>query len=560
MVGDESAGVFAGYRIESLIRHGGMASVYRARHLVLQRAAALKVLAPALARDQRFRARFLGESRTAASLDHPHIVPIYDAGEADGALFIAMRLIEGSDLGTVLGREARLEPQRAVEILGQVAGALDAAHGRGLVHRDVKPSNILLSGAPGSEHAYLTDFGITKELAAEGMTGTSEFVGTLAYMCPEQIEGMPLDGRADVDALGCVLHECLTGATPFGSDTLVGVMHAHLTKPPPRATLIIPSLPEGLDAVVATAMAKRPDDRYPGCAAMVDAARAAVDAPRRRAAPPVVIGAAAPVTSPPAPPPALRRGGAGGGGARRWPARRWPALLTLAATVLLVTAVAAGSLRGSPAPAPQSPHSGVMPPGFTPLPLLGPTPTPSPAPPSPTPHGATTNHPVVVTVNASPSATGRPTASPAATAGPPSPTTAGPPTPAPTAGPGPTPWPASPPTNTTAGCEPGWSWSCLPVGRCHNVAHYRDSQQVPANVDTLVAVTVGSDGSLCARWNNPGVQGGLIDSSGATVAGVSGANAGFIVSGLTPGATYRVTLHPADRSTAARTALQVNQA
>jgi serine/threonine protein kinase len=555
MVGDESAGVFAGYRIEGLIRHGGMASVYRARHLVLQRAAALKVLTPALARDQRFRARFLGESRTAASLDHPHIVPIYDAGETDGALFIAMRLIEGSDLGTMLGDETRLEPHRAVEILGQVAGALDAAHARGLVHRDVKPSNILISGAPGSEHAYLTDFGITKELAGEGMTGTSEFVGTLAYMCPEQIEGMPLDGRADVYALGCVLHECLTGATPFGSDTLVGVMHAHLTKPPPRATAVVPSLPDGIDAVVATAMAKRPDDRYPTCTAMVDAARAALDARRRAAPPPFVVPATAPAAPPPARPAALRRGSRGS----RWRGR-WPALLAMAATLLLMTAGAIGSLRGSPAPAPpHSPQTGVQPPSvFSPLPLIGTTSTPSPAAPSATPHSAATNHPVAVTVNASPSATARPAASPAATAGPPSPT-AGPPTPAPTAAPGPTPWPASPPTNTTAGCEPGWSWSCLPPGRCHTVAHYRDAEQIPATVDTLIAVTVGNDGSLCARWSNPGVQGGLIDSSGATVDGVSGANAGFIVSGLTPGATYKVSLHPADRSTATRTALQINE-
>jgi serine/threonine-protein kinase len=556
MVGDESAGVFAGYRIEGLIRHGGMASVYRARHLVLQRAAALKVLAPALARDQRFRARFLGESRTAASLDHPHIVPIYDAGETDGALFIAMRLIEGSDLGTMLGHETRLEPHRAVEILGQVAGALDAAHARGLVHRDVKPSNILISGAPGSEHAYLTDFGITKELAGEGMTGTSEFVGTLAYMCPEQIEGMPLDGRADVYALGCVLHECLTGATPFGSDTLVGVMHAHLTKPPPRATAVVPSLPDGIDAVVATAMAKRPDDRYPTCAAMVDAARAALEARRRAAPPPFVVAATAPAAPPPAPPAALGQGSRSG----RWRGR-WPALLAMAGTLLLMTAVVVGSLRGSPAPAPaHSPQTGVQPPTIpTPLPRIGTTSTPSPGLPSATPHTAATNHPVAVTVNASPSATARPTASPATTAGPPSPTAAGPPTPAPTAAPGPTPWPASPPTNTTSGCEPGWSWSCLPPGRCHNVAHYHDAEQIPANVDTLIAITVGNDGSLCARWSNPGVQGGLIDSSGATVDGVSGANAGFIVSGLTPGATYRVTLHPADRSTTVRTALQINQ-
>jgi serine/threonine-protein kinase len=385
------------------------------------------------------------------------------------------------------------------------------------------------------------------------MTGTSEFVGTLAYMCPEQIEGMPLDGRADVYALGCVLHECLTGATPFGSDTLVGVMHAHLTKPPPRATAVVPSLPDGIDAVVATAMAKRPDDRYPSCAAMVDAARAALDARRRAAPPPFVVASPAPVAPPPAPPAALGRGSRGG----RW-TRRWPALLTAAATLLLVTAVVVGSLRGSPAPTPtNSPQTGLLPPNvFSPLPLIGTTSTPSPAAASATPHSAATNHAVVVTLNASPSAAPRPTASPAATAGPPSPTAVGPPTPAPTAGSGPTPWPATPPTNTTAGCEPGWSWSCLPLGRCHNVAHYNNSEQIPG--DKLISVPVGADGSLCARWSNPAVQGALLDSSGNTVGGVSGANAGFTVYGLTPGATYRVALHYTD-GPSGLTALQINQ-
>jgi serine/threonine protein kinase len=552
MVGDESAGVFAGYRIEGLIRHGGMASVYRARHLVLQRAAALKVLAPALARDQRFRARFLGESRTAASLDHPHIVPIYDAGETDGALFIAMRLIEGSDLGTMLGNETRLEPRRAVEILGQVAGALDAAHGRGLVHRDVKPSNILISGAPGSEHAYLTDFGITKELAGEGMTGTSEFVGTLAYMCPEQIEGMPLDGRADVYALGCVLHECLTGATPFGSDTLVGVMHAHLTKPPPRATAVVPSLPDGIDAVVATAMAKRPDDRYPTCAAMVDAARAALEARRRAAPPPFVVAATAPAAPPPAPPAALGQGSRGG----RWRGR-WPALLAMAGTLLLMTAVVVGSLRGSPAPTPtNSPQTGLLPPNvFSPLPLIGTTSTPSPAAASATPRIAATNHPVVVTVNASPSAALRPTA------GPPSPTAAGSPTPAPTTAsiPGGTPWPGSPPTNTDQKCESAWSWSCVPPGTCHSVAFYGDTGMLPATADGKpYSVTVGPDGYFCAAWRNPGVQGALIGPDGTPVSGASGANAGIVAHGLPPG-NYRLALRHADLSYPDHTALQINQ-
>jgi serine/threonine-protein kinase len=563
MVGDESAGVFAGYRIEGLIRHGGMASVYRARHLVLQRSAALKVLAPALARDERFRARFLGESRTAASLDHPHIVPIYDAGESEGALFIAMRLIEGSDLRTVLETETRLEPARAVEILGQVAGALDAAHQRGLVHRDVKPSNILIAGGAGSEHAYLSDFGITKELAAEGMTGTSEFVGTLAYMCPEQIEGLPLDGRADVYALGCVLHECVTGATPFGADTLVGVMHAHLTKPPPRPTALVPSVPAGLDAVIATALAKRREDRYATCGALIEAARAALVAPWRPPAPPVFVApgaaaaaAAAPVAAAAAPGPAPA--GPSGG---RW-IRRWPVLLTTAAALLLVTAVAAESLRSNtPTPGPTSPPA-----VFSPLPLTGTSPTPAP------PTGAATARAtaapslrvVVVTVNASPAPTPRRTAPPTATAGPtlgpPSPSAAPTPTPVPTSAPGASPWPAQPATNTTAGCEPGWSWSCLPPGRCHSVSFYADSGPLPSTGEgRAYSVTVGSDGSLCALWNNPGVQGSLVDSAGRVVNGVSGANRGFLVSGLSPGATYRVMLRHTDPSTPDHTQLQINQ-
>jgi hypothetical protein len=283
---------------------------------------------------------------------------------------------------------------------------------------------------------------------------------------------------------------------------------------------------------------------------MVDAARAALDARRRAAPPPFVVAAAAPVASPPA---TLGRGRRGG----RW-TRRWPALLTVAATLLLLTAVAVGSLRGSPAPAPaHSPQTGLVPPNvFSPLPLIGTTSTPSPASPSATPHSATTNHAVVVTVNASPS----PSAAARPTAGPPSPTAAGPPSPAPTTAPAPgaTPWPASPPTNTTSGCEPNWSWSCVkPLGRCHNVAHYNNSEQILG--DRLISVTVGTDGSLCARWSNAAVQGALLDSSGNTVGGVSGANAGFTVYGLTPGATYRVALHYTD-GPSGLTSLQINYA
>src|SRR5438270_94567 len=317
MVGDESAGVFAGYQIEGLIRHGGMASVYRARHLVLQRPAALNVLIPAMAHDDRFRARFLGESRTAASLDHPHIVPIYDAGESGGALYIAMRLIEGSDLGTVLETEARLEPRRAVDILGQVAGALDD--------------------------------------------------------------------------------------------------------------------------VVATAMAKRPDDRYATCTALIDAARAALDAPRRSPAAPVFVPSTRAVATAGA---AVTAGPA----ARRGWRRRWPALLAGAAALLLVGVIGAGALRGSASTTPPPVTGGV------PLPVDSPLPLPRASPAAPpagsataAPHSGAPIRAVVVTVNASPPAATHPTAAPTsrATAGPPTPT-GGPATPAPTASPAPTPtaaWP-----------------------------------------------------------------------------------------------------------------------
>jgi serine/threonine protein kinase len=542
MVGDESVGdEFAGYRIEGVIRHGGMATVYQARHLVLQRPAALKVLAPGLARDQRFRARFLGESRTAASLDHPHIVPIYDAGEAHGVLFIAMRLIEGADLRALLDSETQLEPRRTVALLAQVASALDAAHARGLVHRDVKPSNILVA-AP-DEHAYLADFGITKQLASEALTATSEFLGTIDYMCPEQIEGLSLDGRADVYALGCVLHECLTGVAPFAADTVVGVMHAHLTKPPPRPSVVNSALPIGLDLVVATAMAKSPADRHPTCAALVEAARAALDTPARRSTAPPFVRAVpgAPAPEPPPPPPPRRTRGPLAG-----LPRRWQALIAGLAAVALAGGVAAGTLHGPSRPAPPSPMTGALPsPQLSPLPLTGTTPAPTAT------TGASSPVPGVATVVTPTPSAPRPTATATTRA------TAGA-SPSPATGPPPPP----PPPSSTPACEPAWSWTCVPPGTCRSIVYNADSGALPASTPGTgtggrdFMVTVGTDGNLCAHWTNPGIQGELIGPNGPVPA-TSGANAGFIASHLTPG-TYRVSLRHADPSTPDHTALQIN--
>jgi len=265
----------AGYRIEALLGRGGMAIVYLAEHLRLGRKVALKLLAPELAGDEQFQQRFVRESQLAAAIDHPNIIPIYDAGEANGLLYIAMRYVAGTDLRARLKQAGRLDPDRIVVILGQVAGALDAAHAHGLVHRDVKPANILLGPGPGAgpddpEHVYLSDFGLTKRSAsASGLTATGLFVGTLDYAAPEQIEGKPVDGRTDGYALGCVLFECLTGLPPYRYDEDRAVMWAHLVGEIPQVTAHRPELPAGVDEVVARALAKLPDDRYPTCRAMI---------------------------------------------------------------------------------------------------------------------------------------------------------------------------------------------------------------------------------------------------------------------------------------------------
>jgi predicted Ser/Thr protein kinase len=260
-----------GYRIVELLGRGGTSVVYRAQHVRLGRAAALKLLTPAVG-EADFRERFLRESQLAASLDHPSIVPVYDAGEDEDLLYIAMGLIEGSDLKTLLAEEGPLPLRRALRIVGQIGSALDAAHARGLVHRDVKPANILVGA---DDRAYLSDFGVVKELASNGATRTGSFVGTIEYSAPEQIEGREVDARTDVYALACVLYECLTGTPPFHRPSEVAILNAHLHAPPPKLTKAAAGLPPALEQVVSKALSKSPLDRYATCAEFLAAARAA---------------------------------------------------------------------------------------------------------------------------------------------------------------------------------------------------------------------------------------------------------------------------------------------
>src|SRR5438034_3466375 len=269
---------FAGYRIERLLGRGGMGVVYLAEHLRLNRRVALKLLAPEIAQDPKFRERFVRESQLAASLEHPNIIPIYDADEVGDVLYIAMRYVEGTDLKSVILEEGALPPERVLSILAQAAAALDAAHARGLVHRDVKPGNILLSSEAGSlDHVYLSDFGLTKRMTSDsGMTGTGQFVGTLDYAAPEQFEGKQLDARADVYSLGGVLYESLTGEIPYRRDNQAALVYAHLMADPPFVTEKRPELPSAIDAVVGKAMAKKPEDRHGSAGALVADARAAL--------------------------------------------------------------------------------------------------------------------------------------------------------------------------------------------------------------------------------------------------------------------------------------------
>jgi streptogramin lyase len=255
-----------------------MGVVYRATQLRLKRQVALKLIASDLAADPSFRERFEHESEIAAQLEHPHVIPLYEAGEEDGQLYITMRYVEGTDLRAMIEREGALPPAVASDVLSQVCGALDAAHERGLVHRDIKPANVLIAGTASEPHAYLTDFGLTKQAATSGgMTKTGMFVGTLDYIAPEQLQGIPVDARADVYALGCMLYQMLTGKVPYPRDTEPAKIWAHMQEPPPSLREVAPQVPAAFDDVVARAMAKQPDDRYPSAGDLARAARAAAE-------------------------------------------------------------------------------------------------------------------------------------------------------------------------------------------------------------------------------------------------------------------------------------------
>jgi YVTN family beta-propeller protein len=364
----ETGTALGGYRIDGIAGQGGMGVVYRATQLGLDRPVALKVIASEFADNLDFRNRFKSEAQLAASIDHPNVVPIFEAGEADGVLYLAMRYVEGTDLRTLVDATGGLEAERAVRIIWQVAGALDAAHRRGLVHRDVKPPNVLIA-KEGEEHAYLTDFGLTKHAAAiGGYTRTGQFVGTPDFAAPEQIRGEHSDARADVYALGAVLFHALTGRTPFPRDSELAKMYAHLNDPAPAASPLAPGVPPALDAVIGTAMAKVPEERYASAGDVARAAWAALqgevapapagsvatgeatpqparepDTPAPRTPPPATtspsspVGAPVPVSSSPGAPAA-----AGPAGPAGWPRGRRIALLVALPCLLLLAAGVAG--------------------------------------------------------------------------------------------------------------------------------------------------------------------------------------------------------------------------
>ena len=339
----ESGSDFGGYRIEGIAGKGGMGIVYRARDLALDRTVALKLISAELASDERFRQRFQREARLAASIRHAHAITIYAAGEQDGSLYIAMEYLEGEDLRTLIRREGRLEPTRAAELVNQLAGALDAAHAKGLVHRDVKPANVLIRRENGDEHAVLTDFGLTKATSSEtGLTGSTGFVGTLDYIAPEQLDNSRVDARADVYSLGCVLFEALSGRVPYPRDSDPAKIWAHMSEPPPTLTEARDDLPAALDEVVRRAMAKKPGERYHSAGAL---GRAAIAAARGLTAPTeaesVATGDAAPAT-------AVRRRRAPAAPRRRL--AKWAVIAASGAGALAVLLVLAGGSEDSERP------------------------------------------------------------------------------------------------------------------------------------------------------------------------------------------------------------------
>jgi serine/threonine-protein kinase len=282
----------AGCRIEAVAGRGGMGIVYRATQLSLGRPVAVKLIAPDRAGDPGFRERFERESRVAAAIDHPNVIPVYAAGEEAGHLYLVMRYVAGTDLQGLLARERTVPPARVAAIALQVGAALDAAHAVGLVHRDVKPANVLLSG----EHAYLADFGLSQHMGTDTkLTTTGHWIGTADFMAPEQFSGEEVDARADVYALGCVLYNALTGEVPYPRGTVPATMLAHLHDEPPRPAEVAPDVPAGFDRVIARALAKDPADRYPSAGDLGRAALAAAEGrPVTESERTVARGAAAP--------------------------------------------------------------------------------------------------------------------------------------------------------------------------------------------------------------------------------------------------------------------------
>ena len=370
--------ILAGHRIEAVAGHGGMGVVYRATQLALDRTVALKVIAPGLLEDRTMRARFVRESKVAASIDHPNVIPIYYAGEEQGVAYIAMRYVAGDDLRRLVRRERRLPPERAASIVSQVGAALDAAHAAGLVHRDVKPANVLIDAG---DHVYLTDFGLSKHaLSTAGGTKPGHWVGTLDYVAPEQIRGERIDARADVYALGCLLFFTLTGAVPFPRESDEAKLWAQLSDPPPKPSEH--GAPQAFDDVVERALAKAPDDRYPSAGDLGRAAIAAAAGRRPLRTERVVArGAAAPIEmeTVAAQRPAVIPVSADTVAIRQTRKGVRPALLAVAllaaAGIGVVTALTL-SRRENPAPA----GSAVLAPTATPTPTVTRSPTPTPTP------------------------------------------------------------------------------------------------------------------------------------------------------------------------------------
>jgi DNA-binding beta-propeller fold protein YncE len=331
---------FAGHLLESVLGRGGMGIVYRARNVALDRVRALKVLAPSLSADERFRERFRRESRLAASIEHPNVIPVHQAGEEEGHLYLSMRLVEGRDLREVIIADGPLAPDAAAEIVASVAGGLDAAHHARLIHRDVKPANVLVGEGEDAGRVYLTDFGISRAVGGgETVTGTGELVGTADFVSPEQISGDPVDYRADIYALGGVLYFILTGRPPFARESELATLFAHANAPRPSVSEARPDLPPALDRVIATAMAIRPDDRYGSAGELAAALQTALgaDAPPAR---PIESGPEAdeaetrPLTKPP-------------DGRRRW----WiPAAVAAAVAGLVIFLLARDSGDAGDAP------------------------------------------------------------------------------------------------------------------------------------------------------------------------------------------------------------------